>query len=146
LKQKGELELVIGGEALTLNTSDVEIVEKSPEGLVGETFGGYAVALDTRLSEELVLEGLARELVNRIQNLRKESGFLVTDRIRLAIEGTPAVAKTLQQFGGYIQKETLTDQLADRLPDAEASVEVNVNGEKVKLSVGRAGRPENVTS
>ncbi|MCI0596146.1 MAG: isoleucine--tRNA ligase, partial [candidate division Zixibacteria bacterium] len=146
LKQKGELELVIDGETVTVNEGEVEIVEKSPEGLVGESFGGYAVALDTRLSEELVLEGLARELVNKIQNLRKESGFEVTDRIRLSIAGTPAVAKALERFGPYIQKETLAEKIADRLPEAEASVEVNVNGEKVKLSVARAGISENVTS
>ncbi|HXF49269.1 MAG TPA: isoleucine--tRNA ligase [Verrucomicrobiae bacterium] len=146
LKQKGELEVVIEGEAATVSRTEVEIVEKSPEGLVGETFGGYAVALDTRLSEDLVLEGLARELVNRIQNLRKESGFEVTDRIWLSIEGTPAVAKALERFGGYIRKETLTERLSERLPKAEASVELNVNGEKVKLSAARAGRPENVTS
>ncbi|MGH8004535.1 MAG: DUF5915 domain-containing protein, partial [Limisphaerales bacterium] len=146
LKQKGELELVVDGEAVTVNQAEVEIVEKSPEGLVGESFGGYAVALDTRLSEELILEGLARELVNKIQNLRKESGFEVTDRIRLSIAGTPAVAKAIERFGSYIQKETLTERIVDQLPKVEASVEVNVNGEKVKLSVARAGISENVTS
>ena len=146
LRQKGELELVIDGETVTVKRSEVEIVEKSPEGLVGESFGGYAVALDTRLSEELILEGLARELVNKIQNLRKESGFLVTDRIWLSVAGTPAVAKALERFGGYILKETLTERLADTLPKAEGSIEVNVNGEKVKLSLARTGMAEHAGS
>lgn len=146
LKQKGELELVVDGETVTVNQAAIEIVEKSPEGLVGESSGGYAVALDTRLSEALILEGLARELVNKIQNLRKESGFEVTDRIWLSVSGTPAVEAALERFGGYIQRETLTERLADALSKTEGFAEVVVNGEKVKLSVARAGRSENVTS
>ncbi len=146
LKQKGELELVLDGETIMVNQGEVEIVEKNPDGLVGESSGGYAVALDTRLSEALILEGLARELVNKIQNLRKESGFEVTDRIWLSVSGTPAVAKALERFGGYIQKETLTERLADALPKTEGFAEVVVNGEKAKLSVARSGRSENVAS
>ncbi len=146
LKQKGELELVIDGEVVTVDRSEVEIVEKSPDGLVGEIFGGYAVALDTRLSEDLVLEGLARELVNKIQNLRKASGFEVTDRIWLSVSGTPPVAKALERFGGYIQRETLAERIVETLPKAETSAEVRLNGEPVKLSVARVHSSEKVVS
>jgi isoleucyl-tRNA synthetase len=146
LKQKGELELVIEGETVTVTKDEIEIVEKSPEGLVGETFGGYAVALDVRLSGELLQEGLARELVNKIQNLRKDSGFEVTDRIYLGISGTPAVAEALKRFGSHIQRETLAEKLETVLSGAEAETEVSVNGEKVKIAIIRTVAAKGVAS
>ncbi len=146
LKQKGELELVIDGEVVTVVKEEVEIVEKSSEGLVGEVFGGYVVALDIRMTDELVLEGIARELVNKIQNLRKDSGFEVTDRIFLGVSGSPAVGKALERFGAYVKRETLAEKLEKNLGFAEATSELSVNGEKTTIAVTRVGRAKEVTS
>jgi len=146
LKQKGELDLVIDEEVVTIVKEEVEIVEKSSEGLVGEVSGGYAVALDTRMTDELILEGIARELVNKIQNLRKESGFEVTDRIFLGISGSPVVGKALERFGAYVKRETLAEKLEENLGFAEAVSELSVNGEKVIIAVTRVGRAKEVAS
>jgi isoleucyl-tRNA synthetase len=113
LEQKGEYTLTYGeGEQVTLTPDDVEISAEDLPGRVVETEGGLTVALDTELTEALEREGLAREFINRIQNLRKEQGFEVTDTIDLHIAAPAAWQTMLKQFQSYICNETLAASFA----------------------------------
>ncbi|MES2813175.1 MAG: isoleucine--tRNA ligase [Bacteroidota bacterium] len=111
LEQEGEISLVISGNNITLTTQDVEISSQDIEGWLVANSNGITVALDITISDELRKEGIARELVNRIQNIRKDSGFEVTDKITVTMlndgEIQPAVKANLE----YIKSETLTGEL-----------------------------------
>ncbi|MEO0007345.1 MAG: hypothetical protein RJA20_1541, partial [Bacteroidota bacterium] len=89
------------------------------------TDGSVTVALDVTLNDELVAEGLARDLVNRIQNARKDKNFSVTDRICVKLENHPSIAAPVARFGDYIKSEVLADELV---------LEEQVAGEKVELN------------
>ncbi len=135
-----EWEAVKRNERLVLDELNVKALAAMPEGGAPEGWAcaeeeDVSVALDTELSDELVLEGIARDLVRRIQNLRKESGFEVDDRIvvRYRAAGKPAAA--VVAYADYIKRETLADDLT--AGDAEFAV-VKVGGEEVEISVQRA--------
>ncbi len=106
------LDLVIDGETLHLTAEDVEIHTQDIPGWLMASEKGLTVALDITLSEELIHEGIARELVNRVQNLRKESGFEVTDKIFINIAANGHIAQAVNSNKNYICAETLTEQLS----------------------------------
>jgi isoleucyl-tRNA synthetase len=86
--------------------ADIEIVTEDMPGYLTASEGGLTIALDNTLTPELVQEGMAREFVNRIQNLRKDSGFDVVDKIAIVVEqGPTAWMESIQVFGSYIQQE-----------------------------------------
>lgn len=111
LEEDGKFELNINGEAHILQPEDFEIITKDIQGWVVAVDGNLTVALDTTLNEKLRNEGIARELVNRIQNLRKTSGLDVTDRIRVKFRSHPDLEKAVGQNSDYITSETLTDEI-----------------------------------
>jgi isoleucyl-tRNA synthetase len=111
LEQKGSMDLEIDGKSITLDCSDVIITSQDIEGWLVASADGITVALDVTISESLKDEGICRELVNRIQNLRKDSGFEVTDRIEISILSHPLIDKALKHFGDYVAEETLADGL-----------------------------------
>jgi Isoleucyl-tRNA synthetase (EC 6.1.1.5) len=94
-----------------LSLKEIEITSKDVEGWLVANQGAMTVALDVQLSDDLIKEGVARELVNRIQNLRKDSGLEVTDRISITIEDHPVVSKAIDANSRYIKEETLADDL-----------------------------------
>jgi isoleucyl-tRNA synthetase len=106
------LAVELDGERLELEPGDVEIQEDARGDLVVEVGDGLTVALDPALDEELRREGLARELVNRIQRLRREAGFAVSDRIRLLIDGPADILDAARAHRDYIARETLAVDLA----------------------------------
>ena len=96
---------------LTVEAADVDIIsEDIPGWLVGNE-GNLTVALDITLTDDLRNEGMARELVNRIQNIRKKSGLEITDRIRVQIEPNEAATKAVEAFGDYIARQVLADEI-----------------------------------
>jgi isoleucyl-tRNA synthetase len=107
LEKQGELVVEVEGETLTLHLDEVEIRTQDLPGWLVATDGPLTVALDVTLTEELRQEGLARELVNRLQNLRKDSGLEVQDRIQVTLaDSAPAeLQAAVQNFGGYIREE-----------------------------------------
>jgi isoleucyl-tRNA synthetase len=109
LEANGRMKLSVDGQEVELLRDDVEITAENVPGLSVASDGALTVALDITLTEELVQEGIARELVSRIQALRKESGFEVTDRILLYVtSGTNTlVDRAVERFGEYIVAETL---------------------------------------
>ncbi|TBX71063.1 isoleucine--tRNA ligase [Flavobacterium silvisoli] len=111
LDTKGELTLVISGKSIILSLEDVEISSQDIPGWLVANANGITVALDITLTEELKNEGIARELVNRIQNIRKDSGFEVTDKIKVQLQHNPVLAKAIQENENYIKSETLTEDL-----------------------------------
>ncbi|NDB02199.1 MAG: isoleucine--tRNA ligase [Flavobacteriaceae bacterium] len=111
LEQNGSMDLEIDGKSITLDRSDVIITSQDIEGWLVASADGITVALDVTISESLKDEGICRELVNRIQNLRKDSGLEVTDRIEISILSHPLIDKALNHFGDYVAEETLADGL-----------------------------------
>ncbi len=110
-------ELQAGGGKVQLSLEDVEIISEDIPGWLVANEGSITVALDIHITDELRQEGVARELVNRIQNIRKESGFDVTDKIDVLIEKHELINDAVEQHGGYIGSQTLADtvSLADSL-------------------------------
>jgi isoleucyl-tRNA synthetase len=106
------IELNIDGETLTIKPDDVEIISSEIKGWVVENEGGVTVALDTELTNELIEEGLAREFVNRIQNMRKDAGFDVTDRIKIFFNGSEKLVDAIISFQKYVSNETLAESLS----------------------------------
>ena len=108
LEAQEEIELVIEGEKVMLSSADVDIQSKDIEGWLVANSNGITVALDIQLNEELKEEGIARELINRIQNLRKDAGFEVTDKIILYLTPHNSLNAALNNNLEYIKAETLT--------------------------------------
>ncbi|MBL0736516.1 isoleucine--tRNA ligase [Flavobacterium sp. GN10] len=111
LDKQGTLDIVIAGNSVTLSLEDVEITSQDIEGWLVANSNGITVALDITISEELKNEGIARELVNRIQNIRKDSGFEVTDKINVQIKRDGILEEAVSKNEDYIKSETLTDKL-----------------------------------
>ncbi|SDE71324.1 isoleucine--tRNA ligase [Cellulophaga baltica] len=111
IEQQGEISIEINNKSSILQLQDVEISSQDIEGWLVATSGPLTVALDVTINEELRKEGIARELVNRIQNLRKDSGFEVTDRINIKILKNSLVEDAVASNLDYIKTETLTAEL-----------------------------------
>jgi isoleucyl-tRNA synthetase len=110
--EKGEkLSIKLKDEELLINPEDVEIVSTEISGWVVESQEGVTVAIDTALNEKLIKEGLAREFVNRVQNMRKDAGFEVTDRIEIKYSAGRDLINAINEFQKYISNETLAEKM-----------------------------------
>ncbi len=107
----GSIDIEISGKSITLTSEDVEISSQDIEGLLVANANGITVALDITITEGLKREGIARELVNRIQNLRKDSGFEVTDKIKVFLKSDETLQSAVTANEEYIKSETLTEEL-----------------------------------
>ena len=111
IESGNKVELNVDGEELSISPEDVEVVSSEIKGWVVESEEGVTVAIDTELSDELISEGLAREFVNRIQNMRKDAGFDVTDRIKIVFSGSKKLIDAINSFSSYVSNETLAEKL-----------------------------------
>jgi isoleucyl-tRNA synthetase len=111
IEKDGELPITLGGEAVSLALGDVEISSEDIPGWLVASEGQVTVALDVTITDELAQEGIAREFVNRIQNLRKETGLEVTDKIYVRIAENDATDKALALHKDYIAAQTLTGKI-----------------------------------
>ena len=140
LQLRGTLVLNIDGAEYAIDTGDVEILHEDIQGWLVESDGSLTVALDTALTDELIDEGLAREFVNRVQNLRKDSGFEVTDRIRIQHASSERLIKALEHRKEYVKQETLAVELQamsdENVQKKSAKVE-DINGEQSVIAVVR---------
>ena len=133
-----ETVLDLGAERITVTPADFEITSEDMPGWLVSTEGKLTVALDITLTDELRAEGAARELINRIQNIRKESGFEVTDKIRVEIEAKPAVEQALAGFSDYIAAQTLAVEVkAATAPAGAVVVDSDLDDEPLKIAVTR---------
>lgn len=111
LEKDGKIELALPGKKIALDLSDIEISSEDIPGWLVANEGKYTVALDVTMSEELIEEGIAREVVNRIQNFRKEAGFDVIDKINISLETIPQISSAVENNKNYICSETLANGL-----------------------------------
>jgi len=129
------LTLDVNGETFELGEDDIEVVADAKEGFLVQRDAGLTVALNTELNDELLTEGFAREFVNRVQNLRKEAGFEVTDRIKIGVEGADdTTSSKLKQQERYICTETLAEEL--KFVTLDASFKKRVQLDSTELIVG----------
>lgn len=111
LQNGGTISIDLEGGSVELTSEDVSVERKVKDGLVAATAQEVTIALDTALNEELLLEGLARELVNKINSMRRDQGFAVTDRIVIALQTTDRVRKAFEAHSEYITHEVLATQV-----------------------------------
>ena len=138
LDQTGTFSTEISGSPITITREDVSIAAQSIEGWLVESGGGLTVALDTTLTPELINEGLAREFVNRVQNMRKDAGFEVTDRIRIHFEAPSRVAEAVQRLSDYVKSETLAAQVTVGRNSAEHWEKWDIDGEPCEIGISKA--------
>lgn len=111
IEQEGEISLSLENKTIILQLTDVDISSQDIEGWLVASAGPITVALDIQINQQLKEEGIAREIVSRIQNLRKDAGFEVTDRIDLKIQKDGKIEEALLHNAQYVKSETLTDKL-----------------------------------
>ncbi len=135
-ESKGSHQLIIEGKDINLTTADVEIISEDIPGWQVANDGKLTVALDVTVTDELRYEGIAREFVNRIQNIRKESGFDVTDKITVLIEDHDLIREAIKRHAGYIGSQTLATRVdvVDRFTDGNVR-EVEIDDVTVRISV-----------
>ena len=136
LEKDGQYSLQVEGEELILQASEVEITSEDIPGWLVANKGQLTVALDVTITQELEHEGNAREFVNRIQKIRKDSGFELTDRIEVGVMAENGLKNSLAQFKDYICAEILADKL-EFLPENNSGIEIEVNDIQLKVIVSK---------
>ena len=136
LNAKGVLTLHIDGTEVLLEADDLLIEMTQQPGYVTENAGDITVVLDSNLTEELIEEGYVRELISKIQTMRKEAGFEVTDHITVAYAGSEKIAAMMVKYAADIQGSVLADSITDSLVDGYTK-DWDINGEQVTLTVKR---------
>ena len=122
-----------GDEKISLD--EVRVESETAEGFESESEGDLTIILDTKLTDELRREGTARDLVNRIQNFRKESGFEVSNRIELAWRGPDDIKQVFEGYRDHICSETLVENLFEGEQDWENSTSFELDGFEIDLWV-----------
>jgi len=136
--ETGSITVTVDGEDIELGEDDLEIQSQGIEGWLVAQGGGVTVALDTQITEELLAEGLARESVKRIQNLRKDAGFDVTDRVEITFKGTDRITDAVHEWADWIRNETLALELdASDQPTGETVETFDIGDEQITLGVRR---------
>ena len=131
--------LEVAGESVVVTPADFEITSEDMPGWLVASEGKLTVALDVTVTDELRKEGLARELVNRIQNIRKDSGFEVTDRIKVEIEKKEMLEGAIEAFGGFIGQQTLAlSVVLSENPAGDFVVDSDIDEEPLKIAVTKA--------
>ncbi|MGH9027325.1 MAG: isoleucine--tRNA ligase [Acidimicrobiia bacterium] len=137
LEENGRYELALpGGTTVALDADDVEVRAVSHEELVLAQAGGVAVALDTHLDDDLRLEGIARELIRSVNDARKERGLALSDRVRVTLGATGAVAEAARRHAGHIAAEVLAVDL--EIDERSGGEERLVGAETVRVGLERA--------
>ncbi|WP_242156214.1 isoleucine--tRNA ligase [Aestuariivivens sediminis] len=134
MEQNGSLDIAVNGKNITLERTDVEITSQDIEGWLVANEGALTVALDVTITDALRKEGIARELVNRIQNLRKDSGFEVTDRIDVTLQKDELIVHAVETNMDYIKTETLTEELKIK-DEIKEGIEVAFDDVNTKLFI-----------
>ena len=148
LEANGTIAINVEGNDLTVEVADVEIISEDIPGWLVTNEGSLTVALDIVITKELRQEGIARELVNRIQNIRKDSGFEITDRIKVEMTFVDKTEEALQTWGDYVKAQVLADSLdsiegfADGTPveidEYQEGAEVKVNEIKLNIKITKS--------
>jgi isoleucyl-tRNA synthetase len=136
MDKEGSLNINIAGKNVILTLEDVEITSQDIEGWLVANSNGITVALDITISPALKQEGIARELVNRIQNIRKDSGFEVTDKIKVQLKRNGILEEAILKNEAYIKSETLTSDLVF-VDEIENGTEIEFDNIKTMLLISK---------
>ena len=131
-EQSGSISFTVEGEPVTVDATDVEIISEDIPGWLVANEGNLTVALEVQLTDALRKEGLARELINRIQNLRKEAGLEITDRINVVIAKRPDVEAAIADYADYVKSQVLANHLSI---GANEGTEVDFDHFKLNISI-----------
>ncbi|MFI3261472.1 MAG: isoleucine--tRNA ligase [Rikenellaceae bacterium] len=134
LEREGHLTLEVSGETITIDLEDFEISSEDIPGWLVASEGKLTVALDINVTEDLRKEGIAREFVNRIQNIRKENGFEVTDKVKVTIEMNDLINSGVEAYKEYIALQTLAVEVSLQSV-VEGGQEIEIDEEKIKIVV-----------
>jgi len=137
LEKNGILHIQVEGKDIAITREDVEILHEDIKGWVVESDNVLTVALDTELTEELINEGYAREFVNRVQNMRKDAGFSVTDRVRIRYKANEKISKALSSLQSYVKNETLAVEFGESVNVSAQGVQQEINGELCEIAIER---------
>ena len=134
LKETGTIKITVDGKEEALSEEDLLIETAQTEGFESNSDYGITVVLDTNLSEELIEEGFVREIISKIQTMRKDSDFEVMDHIKVSCQGNDKIAAIITKNEATIKDETLADEIDTATADGNTK-EWNINGETVTLGV-----------
>ncbi len=137
LEKNGKFTLKINENEFEIVLDDVEIIHEDIKGWLVENDNEITVALDAELTEELINEGFAREFVSRVQNMRKDAGFEVIDRIEIYFECGTTLRNAISKMKQYIQSETLAASISPELQTCDYSAEWDINSEMCKIGIKR---------
>ena len=137
IQAKLNVEVVVSGNTISLEPDEIVVETKAKENFVVAENDGALLGLNTLLTEELLSEGMARDLIRQIQELRKEADFEMNDRIHLFYEGSDKIKKAFTQHAEYIKAETLSLEIDTGISSEVFSKEIKLSGEMVKLGVKR---------
>jgi isoleucyl-tRNA synthetase len=137
-EKEGRYSVKVDDEFVELLLSEVEITSEDIPGWSVASKGAMTVALDINITPELVMEGIAREFVNRVQKLRKENDFALTDRIKVIVNATDGIKDSLEKYNNYICAEILADQLEIK-SDINGGTEIEVNDNLMNVIVLKIG-------
>ena len=137
-EKEGRYSIPINDEFVELMLSEVEISSEDIPGWTVANKGSLTVALDINVTPELVQEGDAREFVNRIQKIRKDSGFDVTDRIDVLVSANNGIGQSLAKFNDYICAEILADKL-ELTNQIDDGIDIEINDNQLKVIVLKKG-------
>ena len=136
IEAAAETTLEIDGDKVIVTPADFEITSEDMPGWLVASEGKLTVALDITLTDDLKMEGVARELINRIQNIRKDSGFEVTDKIEVEIEAKDMVKPAIEKYASYIGQQTLAASVkAEVAPKGQFVVDSEIDEEPLKIAV-----------
>ena len=138
LDNNGVLKINISIGEIELSAEDLLIEATQKEGFFTVTDRGITVAIDTTLTDELIEEGFVREIVSKLQTMRKEAGFNVTDHISITIDGSKVVTDITVKNSNEISGDTLADEITVSAPQGFVK-EWDINGEKVTIGVAKKG-------
>jgi isoleucyl-tRNA synthetase len=135
LESQGSIAIMAEGQQLTVEAADVDIISEDIPGWLVANEGALTVALEVELNDELRNEGMARELINRIQNIRKESGLEITDRIVVTIAPHEQVQKAVTAFGDYVKTQVLANDIRIETNDGQ---EVDFDDFKLNIKIAKS--------
>ncbi len=136
LEKNGTLTVDVEGQACVVERNDVEIISEDMPGWSVANEGTLTVALDITLTEELRNEGVAREIVKRVQAFRKDSGFEITDRIRVVVEAVPVAEKAVNDYRDFIAGQVLAESI-ELAAQVESATTFDLDGTNVKFSINK---------
>lgn len=135
IEQQGRFQLIIDDKSTEITKDDIAIRTEHREGYVVATDEEIAIALNITLTESLTNEGVARDIVNRIQNMRKEANFNVMDRIIVCYEGSEKIEKAIAFLSDYIKNEVLAEKLVNKIEQHDILKELSINNDKLTVGI-----------